>query len=59
MARPALSDSPTKFLSKLAESKTIDQKKIDQLRILFADSKKLKPEELVKVFSNADADQIK
>jgi predicted transcriptional regulator len=40
-----------KFLAKLAESKKVDADKIDQLRALLADSKKLKAEEFVKVFS--------
>jgi hypothetical protein len=40
-----------KFLAKLAESKKVDADKIDQLRTLLADSKKLKAEEFVKVFS--------
>ena len=40
-----------KFLAKLAESKKVDTDKIDQLRTLLADSKKLKAEEFVKVFS--------
>jgi hypothetical protein len=48
-----------KFLSKLAEAKEIDQKKVDQLQVLFAESKKLKAEDLVKIFSGAEADQIK
>ena len=48
-----------KFLSRLAEAKEIDEKKIDQLRVLFINGKRLKAEELVKVFSGADADQIK
>jgi hypothetical protein len=40
-----------KFLAKLVESKKVDADKIDQLRTLLADSKKLKAEEFVKVFS--------
>jgi hypothetical protein len=40
-----------KFLAKLAESKKVDTDKIDQLRTLLADGKKLKAEEFVKVFS--------
>jgi predicted transcriptional regulator len=40
-----------KFLAKLAESKKVDADKIDQLRALLADSKKLKAEEFVEVFS--------
>jgi hypothetical protein len=40
-----------KFLAKLAESKVLDAERIDQLRILLADSKKLKADEFVKIFS--------
>jgi hypothetical protein len=40
-----------KFLAKLAKSKDLDPEKIDQLRSLLTDSKKLKAEEFVKVFS--------
>ena len=40
-----------KFLAKLAESEDVDGEKIDQLRSLLADSKKLKAEEFVKIFS--------
>jgi len=40
-----------KFLAKLTKSKTVDADKIDQLRTLLADSKKLKADEFVKIFS--------
>lgn len=40
-----------KFLMKLSESKDMDTEKIDQLRSLLADSKKLKADEFVKIFS--------
>jgi hypothetical protein len=40
-----------KFLAKLLESKDLDTEKIDQLRSLLADSKKLKAEGFVKIFS--------
>jgi hypothetical protein len=39
------------FLAKLEESKDIDAGKIEQLRKLLADGKKLKPDDFVKVFS--------
>jgi len=48
-----------KFLSKLAEHKEIDERKIVQLRLLFDSGKRLKAEDLVRIFSGADADQIK
>ena len=40
-----------KFLAKLDQSKDLDAEKIDQLRTLLADTKKLKADDLVKVFS--------
>lgn len=40
-----------KFLAKLAECKDVDAEKIDQLRSALADSKKVKAEDLVKIFS--------
>lgn len=40
-----------KFLKKLAESKKVDAEMIDQLRSLLGIGKKLKAEDLVKVFS--------
>lgn len=40
-----------KFLRRLSESKDVDAEKIDQLRSLLADSKKLKADDLVKIFS--------
>ena len=39
-----------KFLAKLAESKDVDAEKIDQLRSLLADGKRLKADEFVKIF---------
>jgi hypothetical protein len=40
-----------KFLAKLSESKDVDKEKIDQLRTLLVDGKKIKAEELVRIFS--------
>jgi hypothetical protein len=40
-----------KFLAKLTESKDVDAESIDQLRNLLAESKKLKVDDLVKIFS--------
>ncbi len=40
-----------KFLAKLVESTDIDVEKIEQLKTLLSDDKKLKPDELVKIFS--------
>jgi hypothetical protein len=40
-----------KFLAKLTESKDVDAESIDQLRTLLTESKKLKADDLVKIFS--------
>ncbi len=40
-----------KFLAKLAESKQVDADKIEQLRQLLADGKKVKTDDFVKIFS--------
>jgi CMP-2-keto-3-deoxyoctulosonic acid synthetase len=40
-----------KFLAKLAASKDADTEKIEQLRVLLADGKKVKSEDFVKIFS--------
>jgi hypothetical protein len=47
------------FLAKLADSKQLDADKIEQLKKLLADSKKLKAEEFVKVFSLPAGGDIK
>jgi hypothetical protein len=48
-----------KFLAKLTESKQLDADKIEQLKKLLADSKKLKADEFVKVFSLPAGGDIK
>jgi hypothetical protein len=48
-----------KFLSKLANSKEFDETKIDQLRVLFSDSRKLRADDLAQVFSGTADDEIK
>jgi hypothetical protein len=48
-----------KFLAKLAESKDVEAQIIDQLRILLADSKKLRADDLVKVFSQPAGGDLK
>jgi hypothetical protein len=40
-----------KFLKKLADSKDVDAAKIGQLKVLLADGKKVKAEDLVKIFT--------
>jgi hypothetical protein len=47
------------FLTRLSSAKAVDSKMIEQLRMLFADGKKLKTEDLVKIFSGVDAGEIK
>ena len=48
-----------KFLAELEKSKDVSPKKLAALRPLFAPGKKLKPEDLVKVFTSAEEDEIK
>ena len=48
-----------KFLARLAESGKLDADKIEQLKKLLADSKKLKPDDFVKVFSLPAGGDIK
>ncbi len=48
-----------KFLAKLAESKDVDAEKIDQLRRLLADIKRLKADEFVKIFLLPAGDDLK
>ena len=45
-----------KFLEKLSGSEEVDAEKIDQLRTLFADNKKPKPEDIIKIFSLPSGD---
>lgn len=40
-----------KFLAKLTESKKVDAEKIEQLRKLITENKKVKATDLVKIFS--------
>jgi len=48
-----------KFLGKLAESEDVDDATIKQLRILLADGKKLKADDLVKVFGQSAGGDLK
>jgi hypothetical protein len=48
-----------KFLARLAESKDVDAEKIGQLRTLFADTRKLKADDLVKIFSQPAGGELK
>jgi hypothetical protein len=47
------------FLAKLSGTKEFDERKIEQLRVLLGANKKLKAEDLVKVISGVDADEVK
>ena len=48
-----------KFLAKLAESKEVDTDKIDQLRTLLMDSKRVKAEEFLKIFLSPAGGDLK
>lgn len=48
-----------KFLAKVAESKDVDAGKIEQLKRLLADTKKLKADDFVKVFSAPAGGDVK
>lgn len=48
-----------KFLVKLAEPKGLEAEKIEQLRALLSDNKKLKADDLVKVFAQPAGGDIK
>jgi hypothetical protein len=48
-----------KFLTKLSGAKEIDADKIDQLRSLLAAGKRLKADDLVKVFSRPAGGDLK
>jgi hypothetical protein len=48
-----------KFLAKLMESGDVDADKIEQLRSLLADSKRLKADEFVNIFSRPAGGDLK
>jgi hypothetical protein len=48
-----------KFLAKLAGSKEVSADQVELLRAVLADTKKLKADEFVKVFTQTDAGDIK
>jgi hypothetical protein len=48
-----------KFLAELEKSKDVGPQKLGALRPLFADGKKLKVDDLVKIFTSAEADEVK
>lgn len=48
-----------KFLAELKKSRDVSAKKLEALRPLFADGKKLKADDLVKIFNSAEDDEVK
>jgi hypothetical protein len=48
-----------KFLAELQKSKDVSEKKLKALRELMADGAKLKADDLVKIFTSAENDEIK
>jgi len=48
-----------KFLAELEKSKDVSPKRLEALRPLFANGKKLKPDDLVKIFASAEEDEVK
>lgn len=48
-----------KFVSKLAESDDIDVTTIEKLRILFSGNKRIKPEDLIKIFTLPPGEDLK
>lgn len=48
-----------KFLVELKKSKDVSAKKLEALQPLFADGKKLKADDLVKIFTSAEDDEVK
>jgi len=57
---PTLQQQVTeKFLTRLAETDTLEPERIEELRTLLASGKKVKAEELVKLFSSPAGGDIK
>ena len=48
-----------KFLAALESSKDVSPKRLGALRSLLADGKKLKPDDLVRIFTSAEDDEVK
>jgi hypothetical protein len=48
-----------KFLAELEKSPDVSLEKLEALRPLFADSKKLKADDLVKIFSSEKEEEVK
>jgi hypothetical protein len=48
-----------KFLNKLAETGEVDAAKIDKLRVLLSDNKRVKPEDFIKIFAAPAGEDLK
>jgi len=48
-----------KFLNKLAESDEVDAAKIEKLKLLLSDNKKVKSEDFVKIFTTPAGEDLK
>ena len=48
-----------KFLASLSAAKALDDEKINQLRVLLASGKKVKTDELVKLFAEPSGGDVK
>jgi hypothetical protein len=48
-----------KFLVELQNSTDVDPRMLEALKPLFTEGKKLKPDDLVKIFTSADKDEVK
>jgi hypothetical protein len=48
-----------KFLAELQKSNDVSPQKLEALRSLFAKGKKLKPDDLLKVFTSAEDEEVK
>ena len=48
-----------KFLASISATKALEAEKIDQLRVLLAGGKKLKADELVKLFAEPSGGDVK
>ena len=48
-----------KLLAELEKSKEVSPQMLEALRPLFAEGKKLKPDDLVKIFTSAEEDGVK
>jgi hypothetical protein len=47
------------FFAKLSEADSVDESKVEQLRVLFSAGKKIKVDDLVKIFSLPPGSELK